>query len=255
MRRPRRAVAPPHRPRAGADAYDFSHDRIREVAYAALSPARRRRHHLRVARALERAAAPAGRGERRIAAHYERGRGAPRGGRLVRARRRRGAAPARRTPTRSRSLERALALAAPAREPDRDTRSSRSSPRCPAPLVGGRGYASARLTRPTSARSRSPAPRRRAGPAAAALAGARAASPAATSTPRDGFGERLRARGERDGDDVRGRGRLRARRRGLLAGRSSRPRAAPRGGGRALPAGARDRPTSLRYGQDPRWSA
>jgi tetratricopeptide (TPR) repeat protein len=38
----------------GADAYDFSHDKIREVAYLALSPALRSRNHLRVALALER---------------------------------------------------------------------------------------------------------------------------------------------------------------------------------------------------------
>jgi DNA-binding SARP family transcriptional activator len=37
----------------GPDAYDFSHDKIREVAYRALGPARRRRTHLLVARALE----------------------------------------------------------------------------------------------------------------------------------------------------------------------------------------------------------
>jgi DNA-binding SARP family transcriptional activator len=37
----------------GPDAYDFTHDRIREVAYLALSPARRRHTHRRVARALE----------------------------------------------------------------------------------------------------------------------------------------------------------------------------------------------------------
>src|SRR5581483_9137974 len=36
----------------GADAYDFSHARIREAAYLALSPPRRRHLHLRVARAL-----------------------------------------------------------------------------------------------------------------------------------------------------------------------------------------------------------
>ena len=38
----------------GPDAYDFTHDRIREVAALGLSPARRRRAHLLVARALER---------------------------------------------------------------------------------------------------------------------------------------------------------------------------------------------------------
>jgi predicted ATPase/DNA-binding SARP family transcriptional activator len=37
----------------GADAYDFSHDKLREVAYASLSPARRRVLHRRVAEALE----------------------------------------------------------------------------------------------------------------------------------------------------------------------------------------------------------
>jgi DNA-binding SARP family transcriptional activator len=37
----------------GPDAYDFTHDRIREVAYLALGPARRRHAHRRVARALE----------------------------------------------------------------------------------------------------------------------------------------------------------------------------------------------------------
>jgi len=38
----------------GADAYDFSHDKIRQVAYAGLSPARRRKLHGRVAAALVR---------------------------------------------------------------------------------------------------------------------------------------------------------------------------------------------------------
>jgi hypothetical protein len=38
----------------GPDAYDFTHDKLREVAYRGLSPARRRRTHLLVARALER---------------------------------------------------------------------------------------------------------------------------------------------------------------------------------------------------------
>jgi DNA-binding SARP family transcriptional activator len=52
----------------GADAYDFSHDKLREAAYAALSPARRRRHHLRVAQALERDDAAAA----LIAGHYDR---------------------------------------------------------------------------------------------------------------------------------------------------------------------------------------
>lgn len=38
----------------GAEGYDFSHDKIREVAYRRLSPARRRYYHVRVAEALVR---------------------------------------------------------------------------------------------------------------------------------------------------------------------------------------------------------
>jgi DNA-binding SARP family transcriptional activator len=57
----------------GADAYDFSHDRIREVAYGRVSPARRRALHLRVARALERRHAnQPGRVAAQIAAHLDR---------------------------------------------------------------------------------------------------------------------------------------------------------------------------------------
>ena len=57
----------------GADAYDFTHDKLRAVAYASLSPARRRLLHGRVAAAIETACAPnldpvSG----QIAAHYER---------------------------------------------------------------------------------------------------------------------------------------------------------------------------------------
>jgi tetratricopeptide (TPR) repeat protein len=60
----------------GIDAYDFSHDRIREVAYLDAGPLRRRESHLRVARALEelRSADPAAAGQ--LAWHYDRG-GAP----------------------------------------------------------------------------------------------------------------------------------------------------------------------------------
>jgi predicted ATPase len=39
--------------RTGNDGYDFSHDKIREVAYAAIAPMQRRRLHRRVAQALE----------------------------------------------------------------------------------------------------------------------------------------------------------------------------------------------------------
>ncbi|MGO4153194.1 ATP-binding protein [Cupriavidus sp. YAF13] len=59
-------------PDGGGVAFDFSHDKIRDVAYAEVSPLQRRRLHERVARALEQApdndldAASA-----QIAAHYE----------------------------------------------------------------------------------------------------------------------------------------------------------------------------------------
>lgn len=57
----------------GSNAYDFSHDKIREVAYALLGPVRRSRLHLSIARALETNYAPnldpVG-GE--IATHYDR---------------------------------------------------------------------------------------------------------------------------------------------------------------------------------------
>lgn len=51
--------------------FDFSHDKLREVAYAALSPARRRLLHRRVAEALEQIHAPAlDEVSGQIAAHY-----------------------------------------------------------------------------------------------------------------------------------------------------------------------------------------
>ncbi len=56
----------------GQDAYDFSHDKLREVTYAALSSARRRRLHQRVAEALETVyAASLDTVNGQIANHYE----------------------------------------------------------------------------------------------------------------------------------------------------------------------------------------
>jgi DNA-binding SARP family transcriptional activator len=58
----------------GSDAYDFSHDKIREVAYAAISPMRRQLLHRQVAQALEQApAAELDVISARIAAHYRQG--------------------------------------------------------------------------------------------------------------------------------------------------------------------------------------
>lgn len=59
----------------GADAYDFSHDKIRDVAYAGLSPARRRQLHQRAAGALETLFAhETDSVSGQIAAHYEQAR-------------------------------------------------------------------------------------------------------------------------------------------------------------------------------------
>lgn len=57
---------------SGGLAFDFSHDKIRDVAYAEVSPLQRRRLHLRVARALERAPGDApDAASAQIAWHYE----------------------------------------------------------------------------------------------------------------------------------------------------------------------------------------
>ncbi len=57
----------------GEDAYDFCHDKLREVAYGSLSAARRRRLHASVARALEALhAADLSPVSRQVALHYER---------------------------------------------------------------------------------------------------------------------------------------------------------------------------------------
>lgn len=56
-----------------AHAYDFSHDKIREVAYLALSPARRQRHHAAIAEGLERLHAADAEGiSGQVATHWER---------------------------------------------------------------------------------------------------------------------------------------------------------------------------------------
>jgi predicted ATPase len=57
----------------GADGYDFSHDKLREVAYAGLSTARRRLVHRRVAQALEHVYTnDLDSVSAQVAAHYER---------------------------------------------------------------------------------------------------------------------------------------------------------------------------------------
>ncbi len=58
----------------GTDAYDFTHDKIREVAYSRIAPARRHRIHRDAARAIEAVHQPdLDRVAARVAAHYDRG--------------------------------------------------------------------------------------------------------------------------------------------------------------------------------------
>jgi DNA-binding SARP family transcriptional activator/tetratricopeptide (TPR) repeat protein len=55
------------------DAYDFSHGKIRDAAYDALSPATRRRNHLAIARALELDAGASGAVSGLVAVNFDRG--------------------------------------------------------------------------------------------------------------------------------------------------------------------------------------
>jgi DNA-binding SARP family transcriptional activator len=188
----------------GPDAYDFTHDRIREVAYQALSPARRRHLHRRVARALERLHAddPASVAAQ-VAAHHERA-GDPED---AAAWYQRGAGVAQRLGANAeavRQLERALQLLQ--RLPQTPARRERELDlvtRLQAPLGVAEGYASDRL-----------AEVQRRGLELAALAGVEPAAPlllsmAVASLSRGDFegaqrvGEELRAGGGDGGDDVR----------------------------------------------------
>jgi DNA-binding SARP family transcriptional activator len=130
----------------GPDAYDFTHDRIREVAYAALGPARRRHTHRRVAGALERLHA----GDpdpmaAQVAAHHDRAGAAE----AAIAWYERGAAVAQRLGANAeavRLLERALELVrAQPRARARQERELALVTRLQAPLGVAKGYASDRL--------------------------------------------------------------------------------------------------------------
>jgi tetratricopeptide (TPR) repeat protein len=130
----------------GPDAYDFTHDRIREVAYAALGPARRRHTHRRVARALERLhAGDPDAVAAQVAAHHDRAGDAEEA--IVWYER--GAAVAQRLGANAeavRLLERALELAqAPPRTRARRERELALVTRLQAPLGVAEGYASDRL--------------------------------------------------------------------------------------------------------------
>ena len=174
-------------------------------SYLALGPARRRQLHLQVAAALERShAADLGSVGAQLASHYDRA-GGRRGGRsLVRERRRGGAtAPrGRRGGAFARAGSRACARTSPRSARPRRAR-ARVAHRPPRAARGGRGLSVGSRDRRPRARPRMRrSARRRAGGAARPLARACRAWPAATSRPRATFGEQLRARGEREEDDV-----------------------------------------------------
>ncbi|HEY1320763.1 MAG TPA: AAA family ATPase, partial [Streptosporangiaceae bacterium] len=183
----------------GPNSYDFSHGRIRDAAYAALGPPRLRQAHLAVARALER-------GEEAVAAaiaqHYENA------GVTAEAIRwhERAAEAAQWLHAHAdavRALERALALSE--NQPSGPATAQlqlRLLTALPAPLLSLEGYASGRMTRLHTR--------------ALHLAGqlgdepepplmwslAMAALTRGEWEPARGFGERLRARAERDDDQV-----------------------------------------------------
>ena len=150
----------------GPSAYDFSHGRIRDAAYATLGPPRQRQAHLAVARALERsqnAAAAA------IALQYENA------GATAEAIRwhERAAEAAQWLHAHAdavRALERALALSEelPA-GPDTARLQLRLLTALPAPLLALEGYASERMTRVHTARPAARGPARQRTRAAAGL--------------------------------------------------------------------------------------
>lgn len=187
----------------GADAYDFSHDTIREVAYLGLSPARRRHLHLRVARAVEllHAREPdAVSGQ--LAIHYDRG-GAPDQAVVWYRRAAEAAQQLHANAEAIRLLDRALELLHALPEtPERHALEVAILSALPAPLVAVAGYQSHRVA----------AMQRRALELTQALGiepdPALLRSLAVASLSRDdfagarGIAEQLRTRGERDADDV-----------------------------------------------------
>ncbi|MQA60035.1 MAG: AAA family ATPase [Actinophytocola sp.] len=187
----------------GRDAYDFAHEKVREVAYRRLSPALARRHHLRIARVLEQYGQPAANElSGRIASHYEQA-GANHSAVRWYQRAADVAVGLHANAEAVRLLDRAIELlrTLPAGH-DRDTHELALLTALPAALVVREGYASPRLF---SVQSRAlelvheldvePEP-----PLVRSLA--------LTSVVRSDFnggrwfGEQLRERGERSGDDV-----------------------------------------------------
>jgi DNA-binding SARP family transcriptional activator len=183
----------------GPSAYDFSHGRIRDAAYATLSPPRRRQAHLAVAQALERSedAAPAA-----LALHYEIA-----GATAEAVRWHERAAEAAQWlhahADAAHALERALALSDELPPgPDTARLQFRLLTALPAPLLACEGYGSGRMERVHARALRlagqlgsDPEP-----PLVWSLA--MAALTRGDWEPAREFGERLRARAERDDDQV-----------------------------------------------------
>ena len=182
----------------GPNAYDFSHGRIRDAAYAALSPPRRRHAHLVIARALEQRNGTAA----ALALHYENA------GATAEAVRwhERSAEAAQWLHAHGdavRALEQALALCDDLPPgPDTAQTQLRLLTALPAPLLALEGYASERMERVhtralhlTGQLGSEPEPPLVWSLAMAALSRGR-------WEPAREFGERLRARAEQDDDQV-----------------------------------------------------
>lgn len=184
-------------------AYDFSHDKLREVTYAAIGPATRRAHHLGAARALERLHAERpGAVSGQLAAHFERG-GAIHDAIAWYERAAEGAQRVYANGEAVRLLERALDLVAqcpPSGE--RDARELSVLAALPAPIAALSGYSSTRVEQ-VLARALEVAGKSGAEPAPPIVRGL-----AITSLARGEFaraqraGEQLQRLGDHDGDPV-----------------------------------------------------
>ena len=183
----------------GPNSYDFGHGRIRDAAYAALGPPRQRQAHLAAARALERsenAAAAA------IALHYENA-GATAEAAHWHERAAEAAQWLHAHADAVRALERALALSEDQPPgPGTARLQLRLLTALPAPLLALEGYASERMTR-VHARALQLAGQLGSEPEPPLMWSlAMAALTRGEWEPAREFGERLRARAERDDDQV-----------------------------------------------------
>ncbi|HVL31745.1 MAG TPA: AAA family ATPase [Solirubrobacteraceae bacterium] len=187
----------------GPSAYDFSHGSIRDVALAELSPVRRTQHHLRVARALERLhAADLDAVSALLAAQYE-GAGAVADAVAWYLRAARSAQRVHANADAVRLLERALEAhrSVPAGA-GRDARELEILTTLPAPLVAVEGYLSERVREVHDRALRLAGTLGAEPPAPLVRSLALAALTRGDFGEARGFGEQLRARGEREHDDV-----------------------------------------------------